>query len=104
MYRYLLTVWLVACTIGYSAAWAFDGHFEGLSQHQDMPGSADHAGDGGQHSSCDHCCHAFAHLAGLWANQPEISLPASSRPWPRSRTLHASILTGPPGHPPRTAS
>jgi hypothetical protein len=101
MYRCLLTSWLVICSIGYGSAWAYDGHFDPFSQHGGMPGAMSLAEDGGDHLSCDHCCHASAHLIGMWANQPVFSLPDASTVWPHYRTMHYSILGSPPGRPPR---
>lgn len=102
MLRRLLMLWLITCTIGYGSVWAFDGHYDELSPHEEIPGSTGHGDDGEDHSSCDHCCHASAHLTGMWANQPCITIPDSGNIWPRYHKLHYSVLTDPPGHPPKS--
>jgi hypothetical protein len=102
MFRHLLTLWLITCTIGYGSVWAFDGHLEELTQHEELSSATDHGEDGDDHSSCDHCCHASAHLTGMWANQPCISIPDSNSIWPHYHKLYFSTQTGPPGHPPQS--
>ena len=102
MLRYLLALCLITCTVGYSSVWAFDGHFEEWTPHEEMSGATDHGEDGEDHSSCDHCCHAAAHLTGLWANQPVLSIPETGGVWSHYHNAYHSILTGPPDHPPKS--
>ena len=102
MLRYLLTLFLIICTVGYGSVWAFDGHFDEWTQHEGMAAAADHGDEGEEHSSCDHCCHATAHLTGLCANQPALSIPDASSVWSHYPDSYNSVLTGPPGRPPRS--
>ena len=102
MLKSILMIWLITCTVGYGSVWAFDGHIDGAAEHQELIGDMDHApNDDGDNPACDHCCHASAHLTGMWANQPGISIPDTNTVWPHYHNLYFSILTGPPGHPPK---
>ena len=102
MLRHLLTFCLVISTLGYGSVWAFDGHFDEWTQHEEMAGATDHGEEDEDHSSCDHCCHATAHLTGLCTNQQTLSIPDASRVWSHYPDAYNSILTGPPGRPPRS--
>jgi len=102
MLKHLLMMCLIICTLGYGSVWAFDGHYDGLTQHEDTSSATGQGDDGEDHSSCDHCCHASAHLTGLWANQPAISIPDANSVWSHYHTSYHSILTGPPGRPPKS--
>ncbi len=71
MFKRLFIFWLLFSMLGYSSAWAFDGHYHVVDIQQ--PASGDEAqandassvGDDHGQTPCDHCCHAFAHLLGL---------------------------------------
>jgi hypothetical protein len=102
MYKILLMVCLVTCTLGYGSVWAFDGHFDESMLHENSSNAMGQGDDDEDHSSCDHCCHASAHLTGLWANQPGISIPDRNSVWLPYLISYNSILTVPPGHPPQS--
>ncbi len=70
MLKKLIITCLVISTFGYGMAWAFDGHWDdSQAQYGAQVGQhADHespATDQHDTASCDHCCHANAHLTGL---------------------------------------
>jgi len=77
-----------------------------VTPHEQTSSAAAHgeAGEQGEegevHSGCDHCCHASAHLTGMWADQPDLSIPDTNSVWPRYHKLYYSISGGPPHHPP----
>jgi len=74
-------------TLGYGSVWAFDGHIDAVENHQSVTGDVNNASDEeGEHSSCDHCCHASAHLMALWSSQQSrANLIATSRIYQTSR-------------------
>jgi len=77
MLKKFIIICLVISTFGYGMVWAFDGHWDaqqaqddvsfGHQAHGDTPAAGDH-----NDSSCDHCCHASAHLVGIAATGPEV--------------------------------
>ncbi len=80
----ILLLMLVSCTLGYSSAWAFDGHAFELAGDVpaiiDMAAASDvntqslndHASEhGSEHQSaagsgCDHSCHISVHLLAIF--------------------------------------
>jgi hypothetical protein len=103
MLKRFLMIWLITSTLGYGSVWAFDGHLDAADDHQSITGEMNNApGEGEDHSSCDHCCHASAHLMALWSFQSGTTYPvAGTGNTPYRHTL--SFLTiSPPDRPPRS--
>lgn len=70
MLRKFIIICLVISTFGYGMAWAFDGHWDDSQSQNEAPADlhAVHespATDQHDSASCDHCCHANAHLTGI---------------------------------------
>jgi len=105
-----LLVLLVLSTLGYSSAWAFDGHvleqFETQVSHLNVA-----AGDSlvnpisedqnNNEIACDHCCHISSHLVAIFSDSSCIA-PAGSAIYLLSLTegLH-SFIPAPDLEPPR---
>ena len=103
MLKRLLMIWLVTCTLGYGAVWAFDGHIDEVAEHQAVAGDTRHApgGGDGHQSSCDHCCHAMAHIMALWPSQTGMfSADTGTRYTPYQDPL-SFLSTAPPERPPQ---
>ncbi len=69
--RKLLLTLLVLCTLGYSSAWAFDGHaLEADNTLSDASISVTPDKHDAEHAStdsaCDHCGHISAHLQAIF--------------------------------------
>ena len=102
MLKRFLMIWLITSTLGYGSVWAFDGHLDAVDEHQGVTGDLNNAPDEeGEQSSCDHCCHASAHLMALFSSQSGTAYPvAGTGNTPYRHTL--SFLTiSPPDRPPR---
>ena len=105
MLKRLFIVWLLVSTLGYSSAWAFDGHYHVVDSHQDVGGEAASAttpdsGDDHAQSGCDHCCHAFAHLLALRSAAPDGRYFRPSADYlPYRQCFHFRFLL-PPDRPP----
>ena len=69
MLKQFLTIWLIVCTLGYGAVWAFDGHINQAEAHllanENSAIMADASNDHNDDHNCDHCCHASAHIVAL---------------------------------------
>jgi len=74
MLKQFLTIWLIVCTLGYGAVWAFDGHINQAETHplvdENPTGMVDALNDH-DHHNCDHCCHASAHIVALRAYESD---------------------------------
>ena len=106
MFQRYLIIFLILCTFGYSSAWAFDGHSVEVGEHsnehsQEFLLDDEHQNnDDQQNPSCDHHCHAGAHMLGLINLITDLSAP----------NLYADIAlytfhlntyqSNPPYHPP----
>lgn len=66
MRRRLLALWLISAIVSYGIGIAFDGHWlERIdSSHPSHQMSSQMAQDA-EAETCDHCCHASAHVIGL---------------------------------------
>ena len=103
MRKRLLMLWLITSILGYGSAWAFDGCVDEAAEHQDVVGDMGNApNDDGAHPTCDHCCHASAHITALW---PSLT----GAVWPDVGTGYTPYLytlsfntTSPPDRPPRS--
>lgn len=68
----MLKLLLIACTMAYTNAWAFDALMDHHADISDTTHALDaspfntdqHDGDANAHG-CDHCCHAAAHILAL---------------------------------------
>ncbi|MEA2095037.1 MAG: hypothetical protein U9P11_10825 [Pseudomonadota bacterium] len=95
-------IWLIICTLGYGSVWAFDGHLHEGEEHQRVTGDVSHAADeDGDHPSCDHCCHASAHLMALWSAQPGTAYTGAGSGYTPYRQLLSFHTTSPPERPPQ---
>lgn len=68
--RKLISILLLATTLFANVAWAVNAHVEFLDINSKSSEVHSHDTDTGDHDSDsegfdDHCCHGFAHLAGL---------------------------------------
>lgn len=102
MIKRLLMMCLIICTAGYGSVWAFEGHIDEAAEHQAIADHSSHmpGGDGDQ-SSCDHCCHASAHITALLPSQTgNISPVAGNNHTPYRHTLFFNTTT-PPERPPQ---
>jgi len=102
MLKRLLMIWLIISTLGYGSVWAFDGHLDAVKDHQSVTGDVNNAPDeDGDQSSCDHCCHASAHLMALWSTQSGAARPVAgtgNTPYLLTPTFN---ITSPPDRPPQ---
>ena len=76
MLKRILMIWLIISTLGYGSVWAFDSHIDEVTEHQEIVddiGRTSH--DDEDQSSCDHCCHASAHMLALWPVQSATVCP-----------------------------
>jgi hypothetical protein len=103
MLKRFFMLWLVTSTLGYGSVWAFDGHLDAAEDHQRVTGEVNHAPDeDGDQSSCDHCCHASAHLMALWSVQSGTAyLVAGTGNTPYQQSL-SFLSISPPDRPPRS--
>lgn len=103
MLKQLLMVWLIFCTVGYGSAWAFDGHIDEAGEHRVAVGDVGHAPDADEeHPTCDHCCHASAHIMALCPaslGSLHAYMATGSTPYQQSIFFHS---TAPPDRPPRS--
>jgi len=106
MLRKFIIIGLVISTFGYGMAWAYDGHWDasqvqygtGVDQHADHESPATDQHDT---TSCDHCCHANAHLTGLAVTGTRgLSADCSNNYSAYTATL-ISFLDNPASPPPR---
>ncbi len=106
MLRRILTTLLALMIVGYGTAWAFagagadwgageDGH--GLAALHWTQGDAADPAD-----TCDHGCHASAHLVGLHQQPLALALFGAERPVCVAAVLLVSLLPAPPRKPPRS--
>ena len=103
MLRYFVVIWLMVCTLGYGSVGAFDGHFYEAAHHNGVTGDLDHSpGEGGGHPSCDHCCHASAHLLALWAPHLNFMFPGTSTGYTPYRFTLSFPPIIPPTRPPQS--
>jgi len=62
-------------------------------------GNRDALGD----TSCDHCCHAPAHLLGVLPHHPKLPLSGLSVPRAGYKRVWHSHIASPPVRPPKTS-
>lgn len=102
MLRRIVASILILAILGYGSAWAFAGPEVGANTHlsaaaHGVPTDADHAS-----TSCDHICHASAHMVGLHQEPPTLGVVVAER---FVRHTGGSISTPPlplPLKPPRS--
>lgn len=102
MLRRVLVPILVMAILGYGSAWAFSGAAVHAGEHSLMalhatPADVDHTG-----ASCDHGCHASAHLLALHQGVPTLVSPETDKPVPAVGLSIAANPLAPPLRPPRT--
>ena len=102
MLRRVLVSFLALAVLGYGTAWAFyevgsAAAEHSLSVHHAPADDADHSG-----TSCDHGCHASAHLLGLHQRPPTLVPPEAEKPVPAVRLSIAANPLAPPLRPPRS--
>lgn len=88
--------------------WAFDIHVDDTAEHQELlVGDVDHAmhadgsSDGGEDVSCDHCCHAAAHIIALRPARPALEYPGSAAGSTPYQHTFSFNTTSPPERPPQ---
>ena len=114
----LLTI-LVFCTLGYSSAWAFDGHVmeqmdaeSGLSimvmdlSNADLLNIGVSDTDQSHHQNesdivCDHCCHIFSHLVAIFPDTRSLSTDSTSHFLSNLAESFYSFTVSPDLKPPR---
>jgi hypothetical protein len=106
MLKKFIIICLVISTFGYGMAWAFDGHWDvpqtqagasfGQQENGDNP-EPDHHND----ASCDHCCHASAHLVGIAADGSGGSLASRDKICSAYTATMISFLNIPVSPPPK---
>ncbi|HHJ34532.1 MAG TPA: hypothetical protein ENJ87_02090 [Gammaproteobacteria bacterium] len=103
--KQFLLIILVFCTLGYSSAWAFDGHV--MEPLEESTASLDTASgdlpDGQQHVEhiCAHCCHITSHLIAIFSDTGCIATNSTSTYSSNlTESLHAFIVS-PDLRPPR---
>jgi len=107
----LLLVFLVLSTLGYSSAWAFDGHvlepFENESTFLDV-NAGDFQNTGypqGEHEvgeiACDHCCHLSSHLVAIFSDVNSTATSGTSIYLSSLSEGINSFIPGPDRKPPR---
>jgi hypothetical protein len=103
MFKRLLMIWLMLCTLGYGSVWAWDGHVNEAAEHHMVVSDADHASDADkEHPTCDHCCHASAHIMALCTETFGLiqgHIATGYTPYQQSIFFHS---TAPPDQPPRS--
>ena len=101
----VIMTWLVICILGYGSVYAFDGHIDEQVEHQAVAGDRDHEPEGDEgHPSCDHCCHASAHITAIWACQTAVVCPDAGTGYtPYLHTLSFNTIC-PPERPPKAES
>ena len=102
MLRRVLVSVLALAVLGYGSAWAFSGvgsaaAEHSLSVHYAPADDADHAG-----ASCDHGCHASAHLLGLHQRPLTLVSTKAEKPTPAVRLSVSTNPLPPPLRPPRS--
>jgi hypothetical protein len=103
MLKRFLMIWLITSTLGYGSVWAFDGHLDAVDEHQGVTGDLNNAPDEeGEQSSCDHCCHASAHLMALFSSQSGTAYPVAGIGNTPYRQLLSFLAISPPDRPPRS--
>ena len=103
MFKRLLMMWLITSILGYGSVRAFDGHNDEVAEHQDVVGDAGNAPDGnGDHPSCDHCCHASAHMMALWPSQVGTIYSDTGIGYTPYQRTFSFNTTSPPDRPPRS--
>lgn len=103
MFKRLLMLWLIICTVGYGSVSAFDGHIDELAEHQGVVGDVEHTPDeDGDHPSCDHCCHASAHTMALSPFQSDTAYSGTCTGFTPYRYTLSFLTTAPPDRPPRS--
>jgi hypothetical protein len=93
-------IWLIISTLGYGSAWAFDSHLNELEEHQNITGDVNHAPEK-DHLPCDHCCHAFVHLLGLWSSESGTTYLGAGTGYTPYRRILSIFSTAPPERPPQ---
>lgn len=109
----ILKLLLIACTLGYTNAWAFDsiagqhdtaGQWQasasGLAASADIDGQPDGNDELASHG-CDHCCHATSHLLALSSNAPCQHVSMSNRVIVTGDASAPSHIALPDSPPPR---
>jgi hypothetical protein len=103
MLKRLLMIWLIISTLGYGVVWAFDGHVDELNEHRNVVDDVGHPPDGdGDNLSCDHCCHASAHITALCPALIGMhcdNIATGSTPYQQSIFFHSIT---PPDRPPQS--
>ena len=103
MLKRLLMLWLITSILGYGSAWAFDGCVDEAAEHQDVVGDMGNTpNEDGGHPSCDHCCHASAHIMALWPSQAGTTFPDIGIGYTPYRLTVSFNTTTPPDRPPRS--
>jgi hypothetical protein len=92
---------LVFSLIGYGTTWAFDGRAFERAAHakSGMHGQSELGDDGSQ---CDHCCHAAAHMLGIYSPLPTLIRPQPDSFHMAVDRLAATLAHAPPIKPPRS--
>jgi hypothetical protein len=109
--KYLLFI-LITCTLGYSSAWAYDGHAIDVSDSDLVVKDNDSyfSNTSDRHSPeqqsavddiCDQCCHISAHLVAIFSkNNCSFSADKTSKRLDFSESF-ISFITSPDLKPPR---
>lgn len=102
--RKLLIYILLACTLGYGSAWAYETHAVEVEDRGPVTTYIDDQSVD-QHISdsdvCDHCCHVFGHILGICTQSTHIfSSNKTSEPLEFSQNF-ISLILSPDLRPPR---
>lgn len=108
--KQLLLIVLVLCTLGYSSAWAFDGHV--MAQLEDESASlsvtaTDVSNNDQSHNqnesdiACDHCCHISSHLVAIFFDTRCLSTVSTSTFISNLTKSFHSFIVSPDLKPPR---
>jgi hypothetical protein len=110
---------LVICTLGYSSAWAYDGHAVELGNDAtaavDMVATgtmllplSDHGSEQSQEQTsvadagcCDHCCHISAHLNAIFTQNGYLCSVNQSSELLEFSEIFISYIVSPDLRPPR---
>ncbi len=101
MFRRLIAFMLIFALLGYGVAWAFAGPASDIadyalgSVHQDSAAALDEA-------TCDHFCHAAAHMMGLAPALPRVRHPDADSFCPAPGGILGTLVVSPLLKPPRS--
>ena len=101
MFKRLVIIWLIVCSFGYATAWAFDSHIEKVDQDSSRVYNNLQSDMDMEHSSCDHCCHAGAHLLAVLSSFSLPGLSADSGTFAPYRQSWSGLHFSPSERPPR---